>query len=223
MFWFWKKREAKKKQLHNERAYYRGIGADDIDDATLKQVLDEYNPDAKRLTDEYCKIVGNGKKNLLVVDDSVGIISLVKDAIDELGITEEHNIIAFSSAYAGVAFEYFQRKCPVKIDAAIIDLVFGGVVRHKDGTLKIEGMDVFRRVYERNPNVQFLFYTGNSLNRHMPKAKRIMDAFRDITGRDIGRYVLYKAEHPIGALATSIEKMLKEQTVQRVAVEPARW
>lgn len=212
MFWFWKKKKAKKRQLESERTYCHGAGADNIDDAVLEEVLDEYSPDAKRLIVEYCKIVGNGKKNLLVVDDSVGIISLVEDAIDELGIAGEYNIISFSSAYAGVAFEYFQRKCHTRIDAAIIDLVLGGVVRYKDGTLKIEGIDVFRRVYERNPNVRFLFYTGNSLNKHMPQAKRTMDTFRDVTGREIGEYLLYKAEHPIGALATSIDKMLKGES-----------
>lgn len=140
----------------------------------------------------------NKKETILIIDDNEGIVSFLEDDIDFLqgeGIIDisEVNVLGLSGSHAGFNFEIMQkRNSGLNIKWAIIDITLGGSVMTKEGIVKYTGVDVFEILYKDNPDIKFLFYTGNNLNPYIKANKKIIDQFNRITDEDISKYVLFK-------------------------------
>lgn len=138
------------------------------------------------------------KPSILLIDDNPGMVSFLRDDIEE--IFEKHhininayNILEFDTKFAAYNFiathDYYNG---LNIMYAIIDITYGGSVQSNYGNLRLTGVDIFREIYRINPDVKFVFYTGNQLNPYIKSNKELMDSFTEIYHDNIMDYVLYK-------------------------------
>jgi hypothetical protein len=130
------------------------------------------------------------KQSILVIDDNPGMTSFLRDDIEsilsDLNITEDYNIIEFSSKFAAyyaiATIEYYDT---LNITKAVIDITLGGAVQTDVGNIKFNGIDVFEKLYELTPDLKFLFYTGNQLNSYIHSNKELIDRFDKIYHGDL--------------------------------------
>jgi len=156
------------------------------------------------------------KRSILLMDDHEGIVSFLKDDLvylDEKNIIDldKINVLTFSSNLAAFNFEVAQRKMKgLNIDWAIIDITLGGSVITKDGNVKYTGVDVYEMILKYNPDVKFIFYTGNNLNPYIKANKAIIDKFKSISGKKIKDYILFKTSLDMNTRRDFISKHLFE-------------
>ena len=126
------------------------------------------------------------------------MVSFLRDDIEEIFLKHkmrinDYNILEFSSKFAAYNFmathEFYDG---LNIMYAIIDITYGGSVQSNYGNLRLTGVDIFREVYRNNPEVKFLFYTGNQLNPYIKANRELMDDFVEIYHDSIINYTLYK-------------------------------
>ena len=152
------------------------------------------------------------KKNLLIIDDNLGLISLINDILEMSGLNKDINSVCIQTSYAGFIYKIITEKYNLKIDYAIIDITFGGiVVDAHDGNIKYEGIMVFKDLINKNKELKYLFYTGNSLNKYVYSSKKIIDIFQQITNDDIMKHVVYKNQYPPSKLITIVKNLIKGQ------------
>lgn len=148
------------------------------------KIIDDYDPE---------------KPSILIFDDNMGVVSFLEDDLIEVDEENkinlsEYNILKFSSQYAG-----FQLQAALKtynglnIQYGIFDLTLGGgVYDEKKGNIVLDGVDAFISVQKMNPNLKYIFFTGNKLNPYIKKNKEIIEKFKAFNGSDISDHVLYK-------------------------------
>jgi len=139
------------------------------------------------------------KESILIIDDNPGMVSFLRDDIEEIFEAhdmniDDYNILEFSSKFAAYQFlathQYYYDG--LNITKAIIDITYGGCVQSEDGNIRLTGVDVFKAIYNKNPEVKFLFYTGNLLNKYIKSNRDLMEQFKHIYNDKIDDYVLYK-------------------------------
>jgi hypothetical protein len=137
------------------------------------------------------------KDVILIIDDNNGVVSFLEDDMEyykEEGIiSEDTQVLSISGAYAAFTLELLMTKIKnINIKYAIIDITLGGSRHSKEGNVKYTGVDVFRIIYEINPDVKYLFYTGNNLNPYIKSNEVLMTKYKELTKKDIKDSVLYK-------------------------------
>ncbi len=79
----------------------------------------------------------------------------------------------------------------IKIDYAILDIIFGGVLVYKNRTYIFDGIDIAECILKNNPNAVILFYTGCNLSENSEeynKIQKLSQTFNNqifITDKDI--------------------------------------
>jgi len=141
------------------------------------------------------------KESILILDDNPGIISFMLDDIDFIDADmsnnfkkDDFNIITFDTNYAAYYFEATQHYYGgLNIKYAILDLTLGGTMQTDIGPVKYTGIDVFQQILIYNPDVEVIFYTGNSLNEYVRTSANIIKQYSELTnGQDIMDKVLFK-------------------------------
>ena len=140
------------------------------------------------------------KPGILIIDDNEGICSFMEDDLEELSDDndinlEDYNVFTFFGrmcAYNLLAT--IQRHPNINIQKAIIDITYGGTVKTDNGNIKLTGVDVFEVLYEINPDVKYLFYTGNQMNTHIKTIDALMSKYTKITGKKITDNILFKTQ-----------------------------
>ncbi|MCK5537867.1 MAG: hypothetical protein KAI79_13660 [Bacteroidales bacterium] len=138
------------------------------------------------------------KDTILIVDDNPGMVSFLKDDmrfLDEVGVIklDKLNILSISGSDSAFIYKHLNEKYEnLNIKWAIIDITLGGSQQRESGIVKYTGVDIFELLYDKNPDVNFLFYTGNNLNPYIKTNKKIIDQFWNITQRNIKDFVLFK-------------------------------
>ena len=118
------------------------------------------------------------KDTILIVDDHEGMISFLKDDMDyfnKIGVIDYNkvNILTISGQYAVFSYNLLEEKIPnLKIKWAILDITLGGSITIDGSNIILTGVDIFEMIYENNPNVNYLFYTGNNLNPYIKTNKK---------------------------------------------------
>jgi len=138
-----------------------------------------------------------GKKTILLIDDNEGVVSFLKDDLeyfDEEGRIKlsDFNVLCISSKLAAFRYRILQQTHNLNIKYAIIDITIGGSTMTADGNLKLNGVDIYCDMIDKNPDVNFLFYTGNNLNPYIKTNQILIDRFNAKNGDNINKYVLYK-------------------------------
>lgn len=155
------------------------------------------------------------KNSILIIDDNPGIISFMKDDIENLdkyGVNiDDYNIITFTTKMAAYQFEVTQRYYGgLNIQYAIIDLTLGGTLFSNKGNVKYTGIDVLQQIMVYNPEVKYLFYTGNSLNKAVNTTEYMLNQFKKLTGNNIYKYILFKTSLDSNDRKEFIANWLKE-------------
>jgi len=181
----------------------------------LKQLCEDRNNYDYRC--DYAIKLPNFDKNkdsLLIIDDNEGLVSFLLDDIEyfnEKGIIDldKINVITMSSNMAGFNLEVAQRKLNgLRIKWAIIDITLGGSIMTPEGNKKYTGVDVYEMIIDYNPEMKFIFYTGNNLNPHIKTNSLLIKQFKDINNEDINDYVLFKTALDMDARRKYLQKYL---------------
>ena len=164
--------------------------------------------------------IDDNKPSILIVEDFQSRIDVL---IQELNydksnkLFETFNIYTASSEYAAFAVEKYIIKENVKIDLAILDITFGGILNRKD----LDGVDLAIMLKEKNPNCEILFFTGHTLNRKNPEIfsfiKKFEDFFKlkideimELNGRKVLKHVVLKNENVKDRFAFILKDFLKK-------------
>jgi len=151
---------------------------------------------------------------VLIIDDNEGMISFLMDDMDyfvDKGIIDKDklNILPISGLHAAFSLKLLYEKLPrLNIKHAIIDITLGGSKMTKEGNIKYTGVDVFSMIYKNNPDFRFLFYTGNNLNPYIKSNEKLISQFKELTGGDIKKHVLFKTSMDISSRRKYIQECL---------------
>ncbi len=157
-----------------------------------------------------------GNDTILLIDDNAGMVSFLTDDMKFIGEQnhfdlQKTNILPISTSFAAFNFNALQTKNDgLNIKYALIDITLGGSVMTKNGNVKYTGVDVYAMILKYNPDVKFLFYTGNNLNPYIKANKILIDQFNEINGGKINDFVLFKTSMDLEARRDYIvEKLFK--------------
>lgn len=184
------------------------------------------NKDICKLTDSENYLCGSvvrqenydsNKPSILLFDDNAGVVSFLEDDIIDLFHKKiidknKYNILTFSTQYAA-----FNLRATLKsynglnIKYAIFDLTIGGGIYDEiKGNIVLDGVDAYSDVLSYNPDLRFIFFTGNKLNPYINKNKEIMKKFSDISNKDIKDFIIYKTSLSPEQRREKIKELIKE-------------
>jgi len=201
------KEEILKRKIEELKQHIRIVNNFPVD--ALAEILLSKNNEIEKI-DKQVQKLDLSKKTLLLIDDDSGIISLLNDIIKFSKMSQKINIINIKSSYAGFLYFYLTKKYNIKIDYAIIDITYGGKLQINNTNVSIEGISVFADLITKNPDLKFLFYTGNSLNEYILSSEKIIVFFNELTGNNIEKYAIHKNEYPPSKMLEIIKQVFKE-------------
>lgn len=191
--------------------------------------IDELSPDkleydisvpVNRIMKHYDK----KKKNIVIIDDSRGIVSVLEDFLIEVEKTgniniEDYNILTFYDKYAPFVLKKTLEDLGVeKIDYAIVDIVLPGKLREHGVYQKLDGIDVSILLNKEYKCNNLCFFTGNVVSEHVAYIKDKVIKFNEIFDGDIRDYIIFKGDNDgeetikkLSNLFTDKEYILKEK------------
>jgi len=140
------------------------------------------------------------KPGILLIDDNPGIISFLEDDLEELDEDgkiklDDWNVFSFTSKSAAyIMFATLRHYGDLNIKVAIIDITLGGTMNTSEKIIKLTGVDAFEPLLELNPDLRYLFYTGNQMNNHIKTIGVIMQQYTNCTGKKITDNILFKTQ-----------------------------
>ena len=174
--------------------------------STLNDLIFDYNPD---------------KETIIICDDSLGVCTFVEDDLKDL-TKQKYNIISFYGADAIYKCIEFCETFEITPSKAIIDLIIGGVRKiyfddkskttnnsTKKYNLKLDGVDLFEYLYLKNQNLDYLFFTGNTLSPEITFIDKMMNQFRKLTGLNLESKSVAKMTFTLDERLTKFKKLLK--------------
>lgn len=139
------------------------------------------------------EIIDNGAdKTLLILDDMSNIKLLynldfkkIKDNFNK-DVLKDFNIVYCLGNQAGFTAHKFILNTDTKIDYAILDITLGYGVKLISGEyIEFDGVDVFRELYIKNKDLNYIFCTAHSLNRKNPTVNSFFTKYEDIVKKNI--------------------------------------
>ena len=164
----------------------------------MEEIYNKSIENGKCFFEDELKNFDRDKDSFFIIDDNEGMVSFLEDDLyflEESGVLnlKDINVISLSGNYSGFTFEVLQEKEKgLNIKWAIIDITLGGSIMTSKGNLKYTGIDVLEMILKYNPDVNYIFYTGNNLNPYIKRTRNMMDKFKKITNDDIENHVLFK-------------------------------
>jgi CheY-like chemotaxis protein len=145
------------------------------------------------------------KNNILIIDDSRGIVSIVEDMIRDIGKDKEtlnldnYNILSFFDRYAPfVLKETLETLKPLSIEYAVIDIMLPGKIKVEGVSTRMDGVDVAILLHSEYGCENFIFFTGNTLAEYVDYISDKMHKFKDYFNKDMEDYIIFKgANRPI--------------------------
>lgn len=139
------------------------------------------------------------KETILLMDDNSGVISFLVDDLRSLqkkGLFDytEYNLLTIDTKLASFKLRaLIKSKQKLNIKYAIYDITLGGTLFNDEGmNITLDGVDSFIDVQQVYPNTKYLFYTGNKLNPYIKKNEETITKFKNFTGENIEKHILFK-------------------------------
>jgi len=191
---------AVKKWIRIFRSYFKdnNDNKDNIYDNLIPKNKSKFN--FENQDKEILKNYVPGKKNIIIIDDSPGIISIVVDMLEELHSNKkinlhEYNILKFYGKFAPFLLEYTLEKNNItKIDYAIIDIILPGRLKIDGIQKRLDGIDTAILLNKQYNCNNFVFYTGNVVSEYIDFIKEKVDRFYDFFGIHIKEQIIFKGE-----------------------------
>lgn len=141
--------------------------------------------------------------HILLIDDNRGALALLEMDIDTIlgnnrtitvGPDLEEDLVSFKEIILNhnITFEVqkiggdyapfsiykkLMNSYDYRIDFAVIDIIYGTIVYDKDKPLKIDGIDLAKKIKEINPNAEIILFTGSNLTPLSVEYKKIIEFF----------------------------------------------
>jgi len=139
----------------------------------------------------------------------VDIDSKLEEKIKNFPLQFNHfNLIPFKTEEAPYYINYFLKKGIIP-DAAILDIVYGGIILEDNKFKNLDGIDIGKTILEKNPKSIVTLYTSCSLNIYTYEGRKlneILNKFKDrilFVDKDIND------QHRIEIFYNMFEKLLK--------------
>jgi len=144
-------------------------------------------------------IDNNSDKTILFLDDIDNMWYLYNLDLNKIkekyghDVKKEFNIIKCFGETAGFTAHKFICKNYKKVDYAILDITLGYGVKLKNSEyVEYDGIDVFLKLYEKNPDMKFIFCTAHTLNIKNPTVGYFFKKFEKVTGLNFKDYYVSK-------------------------------
>lgn len=156
------------------------------------------------------------KKNIVIIDDSRGIVSVIEDFLKELekdGINlEDYNILTFYDKYAPFVLkktlEFLE---PISIDFAIIDIVLPGKINNNNKYERMDGIDIAILLNSKYNCRNACFFTGNVVSEHVSYIKDKIQKFENYFDNNIVDNIIFKGDNDGAETIESFRKLLSEE------------
>ena len=156
------------------------------------------------------------KLTIMIADDHPGSIRLMKNDIETIlkdpdfnfelndsvktriynlnekyGKIDKYNILKFSTNYAPYIFQKTCEKYSLKIDLAILDIIYGGIVAKEGKKYTQDGIDIAEYILSKNNKSVIIFYTGCDIeesSHEYNRIRKLQDNFPErvlVTDKDI--------------------------------------
>jgi len=147
------------------------------------------------------EIIENNKdKTIFFLDDISNMWYLYNSDIitikkkHDVDLLKEFNIIKCFGEKAGFSAYKFTETEYRKVDYAILDITLGYGIKLRSGEyIEYDGIDIFLRLRELNPDIKFIFCTAHTLNKKNPTVGYFFDKFESNTGLKFKDYYLNKS------------------------------
>lgn len=155
----------------------------------VKRVIENFDP---------------AKKNLVIIDDSKGIVSVVQDMLEELHKEgriniEEYNVLPFFDKYAPFVMEETLNELgDIKVDLAIIDIILPGKMKRDGKYFKKDGVDVAHVLNRKYGCENFVFFTGNVVSEYIEFIREKVERFHKYFGKHIKEHMIFKGDNDDG-------------------------
>lgn len=177
----------------------------------------------------YCQPEIEGRPNILIMDDFVGMAHLIKDEMHRIqccDVYNNFNVLMATGNYAAFTVKKFLKETDKKVDVAILDITLGGVI----DTIEYDGIDTAIALKKHNPDCVIRFITGHTLNKHNPEIfkfiqkfehffKTSMDATKKVTFKDevveMYKHIINKNGNRVAALGDLIQEYYDLQDALR--------
>ena len=164
----------------------------------------------------YNRIIKNynfNKETVLIVDDSKGIVEILKSTI--LNFVKNSNIITFYNEHAGFILEktLFQlnKTSKVTINTAIIDIILPGKIVEGNKQKRIDGIDIAILLNKKYNCNNFLFFTGNIGNEYLEFIKLKSVKFHDHFGKNLSDFILNKNNFDSDVFEIELKKLANQK------------
>jgi hypothetical protein len=167
--------------------------------ANLESLLPEkYQEEINLPVDRIMNNFDSSKPSLVIIDDSIMILSLVEEYLEILGVTpENHNILKFYGFYAPFVLIETLKELKTnfglkKINYAIIDIVLPGKLKKQNNYVKLDGIDVAIHLHKEYDCKNIVFFSGNVLNVYVDYIMEKIQKFRDYFKKYLNDYIIIK-------------------------------
>jgi hypothetical protein len=159
-----------------------------------------------------------GDKTILIIDDSYGQASVLRDDVEEIfesnNITDINILMLHNTMCAFELIDLLHvHGDKLRIEYVIADLTIGGSQRIGDKIIKLTGVDVVGFLKRFVPDVKVIIYTGNNLNRYIEANSLIAKKFKIVMGYEIEESLIIKRSLTIDERRIEITKRLFSDNV----------
>lgn len=157
------------------------------------------------------------KNNIIIIDDSPGIVSVLEDFIKEVEKNgdinlDDYNVMTFSDKYAPFVLKRTLEELDLKkVDFAIIDIILPGKMKQGEKYFKLDGVDVAILLYEKYGCTNFVFFTGNIISEYVDYIKEKVDKFEDVFNKDIRDFIIFKGDKDATDTVKELGKLFKKE------------
>jgi len=89
------------------------------------------------------------------------------------------NIVPFKTKYAPIYLDHYLKMDYFVPDIAILDIVFGNVYLENEKIKSLDGIDIGKKILDKNPKALILFYTGCNLEENSLEGKKLEKLIED--------------------------------------------
>lgn len=187
MFWFFNKKEKVPHIFDNT----------DVNIDPKSNIMD-LNDQIKWLQqNQWCSDYDVTKKNILIMDDRIEIISSIIDDLTSLNesnsfFIDEYNILSVSSKMAGFHVIDILNYAPdIEINYALLDIILGGKKMVNDKKYMVDGVDVALEIWDHFPAADILFFSGCIIENNIDPLN-FKNKFDNYTGEDMNDFIIPK-------------------------------
>lgn len=134
--------------------------------------------------------INKNKKLMIILDDNRSICNIIKNEAKKY--LKDYNFLVFSTQMAVYNFIKYSEENDIKPDIAYIDIFYNGLLKIDDYNLKLDGVDVLKYMKDKNPDLNYIFFTSSPLTPESTRINNINKKFEVLEQKEIHTKCLTK-------------------------------